>query len=87
MNNQLSLFGVVPDQDAFQSMHWGLLTFFPTKGNKWKDTCRHCLLWVQKDLQTDHDECLSVPCDSIDRKDGMNGYFSIQDMPKQEDAV
>ncbi len=83
MDTQLSLFGTAPDQNSFQSTLWGCLSFFPTKGNGWKDCCRHCLLWVHKDQQTDHDECLSAPCSSEDRSDHQNGYFSIQNMPKQ----
>lgn len=83
MSEQLSLFGVAPDQNTFQSALWGQLTFCPTDGKKWKDTCRHCLLCVRKDEQTDHDECLSAPCDPTDRADHRNGYFSIQQMPKE----
>lgn len=81
---QLSIFGATHDQNNYQSMTWGLLTFCPTKGNGWKDTCRHCLLWVPKDRQTDKDECLSAPCNSQDREDRQNGYFSIHNMPKKE---
>ena len=39
MSNQLSLFGITPSQDTFQSVLWGELTFYPTKTNKWRDTC------------------------------------------------
>lgn len=77
MNTQLSLFGASPDQNTFQSMQWGLLTFYPAKTDKWKDTCRHCLLWGDY-----CDECLNAPCSSFSRTDGKEGYFSIHDMPK-----
>ena len=83
MSNQLSLFGITPSQDTFQSVLWGELTFYPTKTNKWRDTCRHCLLWVHKHQQTDQDECLLAPCSKEDRTDEQNGYFGIHSMPTQ----
>ena len=82
MNNQLSLFGVSHDQNVFQSVLWGQLNFVQCESKKWTDTCRHCLLWVHKDSQTENDECISAPCSSEDREDGKNGYFSIQEMPQ-----
>ena len=82
MNGQLSLFGTAPDQQTYQSTTWGTLHFCPTASTKWTDTCRHCLLWVQKPYQRPDDECLNAPCNSEDREDGLNGYFSIQEMPK-----
>lgn len=78
---ELSLFGASYDQGTFQSTVWGLLTFFPTKSEKWCDNCRHCLLWKRKDDQTRNDECLTAPCSDYERRDGQNGYFSICEMP------
>ena len=78
---QLSLFGLATDQGEFMSEIWGLLTFYPTKGNGWKDTCKHCLLWVHQEEQTPQDECLSAPCSCDERADGRNGYYSIHNMP------
>lgn len=80
---QLELFGLSSDENEFVSDTWGLLTFFPTKGNKWVDTCRHCLLWVQKDQQKPDDECVFAPCSGDERKDGRNGYYSIHNMPSK----
>ena len=72
-------YGPSEDQMHFTSERWGLLTFFPTKGNKWKDTCRHCLLWDPEDKE----ECARAHCEAQIRTDGLNGYYSIHDMPKQ----
>lgn len=79
--NQLSLFGLSHDQTSFMSTEWGCLTFYPTRSDKWTDTCRHCILWKHKDQQTDSDECLSAPCSSQDRNDGLSGYYSIHEIP------
>lgn len=78
---QQSLFGPTPDQNNFQSIVWGRLTFYPAKSFKWKDTCRHCLLWIPKDKQSPFDECLIAPCSEQLRNDGLNGYFGIQSIP------
>ena len=80
---QLFLFGVTDDQNTFMSELWGKLTFVPTGSNKWKDNCRHCLLWVRKECQKPNDECISAPCSHDCRKDGKDGYFSIHDMPRR----
>ena len=81
MSGQLSLLGTAPDQNTFQSEKWGLLTFYPTKGNKWADTCRRCLLNAEDNEPIA--ECLRAPCDSEDRADGKNGYYSIHNMPTE----
>ena len=79
-NRELNLWGISVDENHFTSMLWGELQFFPTKSDKWKDTCRHCLLWNNRDGQTK--ECLqAAPCRSNSRLDGQNGYFSIHQMP------
>lgn len=83
-DSQLSLFGLTPAQDTFVSELWGPLNFIPSESNKWKDTCRHCLLWKHKREHTASDECLSAPCNASDRTDGRNGYFSIQQMPDKK---
>ena len=80
MSEQLELFGAAPDQNTFQSALWGLLTFFPTKGDEWKDTCRHCLLWNRKQNVIGA-ECHFAPCESVQRADGRHGYYSIHEMP------
>ena len=71
---QLALIGESDTQMHFTSERWGLLTFFPTKTNKVKDTCQKCLL-------RDSEECQSAPCSMFQRADKQNGYFSIHDMP------
>lgn len=71
---QLSLFGVSENQDSFMSMDWGLLTFYPAKTNKVKDTCQKCLL-------RDGVECQQAPCSDFQRFDKQEGYFSIHDFP------
>lgn len=81
-NIQLSLFGQAQNQSEFMSSLWGRLTFYPTKGNGWKDTCKHCLLWVRKEEQNPQDECLSAPCSCDERQDGRNGFYSIRNMPE-----
>lgn len=81
INNQLSLFGLSPNQNTFQSTEWGTLDFVKSASEKWTDTCRHCLLWKNKNEQTDDDECLSAPCSPQDRNDGLSGYYSIHEMP------
>lgn len=78
---QLSLFGTSPDQNTFQSEKWGLLTFYPTKGDKWMDTCRHCLLW--ESVLGERSDCANAPCHADERTDGKNGYFSIHNMPTE----
>lgn len=78
---QLSLFGSTPDQNTFQSEKWGTLTFYPTKGHEWKDTCRHCLLWDSVLGETP--ACATAPCQATERIDGNNGYYSIHNYPKQ----
>lgn len=80
---QLSMFGVSPDGMRFQSERWGCLVFHASGGSRWSDTCRHCLLWVRKDMQAEDDECLSAPCSGGERRDGLDGYFSIQKMPEE----
>ena len=76
---QLALMGESDTQMHFTSERWGLLTFFPTKGSKWKDTCRHCLLWDSVLGETP--ECAQAHCRAEDRHDGRHGYYSIHDMP------
>lgn len=77
--NQLSMFGPMPDQNTFQSEKWGTLTFFPTKSDKWTDTCRHCLLFQHPYFGKT--ECDKAPCLSKQRSDHKNGYFSIHNYP------
>lgn len=81
MSGQLSLFGTAPDQQTYQSTLWGTLTFYPTKGDGWNDTCKHCLLWAHP--ESHKQECQSAPCRHYDRADGKNGYYSIHQMPKE----
>ena len=85
-SNQLSLFGLSVDQNTFQSIKWGKLDFFKAGSDKWTDTCRHCLLWKNKEDQTDDDECLSAPCSPGDRIDGLCGYYSIHEMPQKNNS-
>lgn len=78
---QLERFGMSADENHFTSTLWGVLTFFPASSNKWKDTCRHCLLW---DNEAGH--CSEPPgsarCADYERTDRKEGYFSIQQMPE-----
>ena len=75
---QLALIGESDNQMHFTSERWGLLTFFPTKSDKWKDTCRHCLLWDPEDKT----ECAQAHCTAESRADGKNGFYSIREMPE-----
>lgn len=72
---QLSLFGSDPSQASFTSTTWGVLTFFPTKTDEYKETCRHCLL-----LNSGF-ECEVAPCSPKERADQKNGFFAIRQMP------
>lgn len=76
---QLALIGESDTQMHFSSETWGLLTFFPTKSAKWKDTCRHCLLWDSVLGETP--ECAQAHCTAESRADGKNGFYSIREMP------
>ena len=78
---QLALMGESDTQMHFTSLKWGLLTFYPTKTDKWVDTCKHCLLYDNKTGKGL--ECLEAPCRSSSRADGKNGFFSICEMPKK----
>ena len=60
---QLNLWGLSLDQNHFTSMIWGILDFVPTASDKWKDTCRHCLLWNNEKGQTT--ECLHGVKDAL----------------------
>lgn len=72
------------DQNTFESALWGTLAFCPTSSDKWKDNCRHCLLWVRKDCQQPDDECCHAPCTPDTRRDHQSGYYSIHQMPKHK---
>lgn len=72
---QLSLFGITPDQNTYNSVKWGTLTFYPAQSHKWTDTCRHCLLWDS--VLAENGECAKALCYADERTDGKNGYFSI----------
>lgn len=78
-SEQLALMGESDNQWHFTSETWGLLTFYPTKSDKWKDTCLHCLLWDSVHGQTL--ECLTANCRAESRHDGKNGFYSIRNMP------
>ena len=70
------------DQNTFVSKIWGTLTFVPTGSNsKWNDTCRKCPLWIERQRQTEMDECLRAPCTPSERTDGKHGFFSLHQMP------
>ena len=71
---QLALMGESDTQMHFNSETWGLLTFFPAKTNKVKDTCQKCLL-------RDSEECKQAPCSDFQRLDHQEGYYSIHQMP------
>ena len=75
---QLALIGESDNQMHFNSLEWGLLTFFPTNDKNGKKDCKHCLLAVTPD------ECEIAPCSALERIDGKSGYFSIHDMPTQK---
>ncbi|MCR5037902.1 MAG: hypothetical protein K6A94_00995 [Bacteroidales bacterium] len=75
---QLSLFGVNENQNGFMSTTWGQTAFCPTKDDKWAHNCRLCIL-------NRSEECQEAPCTSEERIDGKRGYFSIHDMPNQQE--
>lgn len=73
-------FGMSADENHFTSTLWGVLTFFPASSNKWKDTCRHCLLWDNAGCHCSEPPG-SARCADYERTDRREGYFSIQQMP------
>ena len=74
--------GESDNQMHFTSETWGLLTFYTTKSDKWKDTCRHCLLWDSVLGETL--ECATAHCRTESRLDGKNGFYSIRNMPQYQ---
>ncbi len=70
-------------QNVFFSAKWGRLDFVPVDSERWSDTCRHCPLWVPRQLQTPTDECMKAPCTKERRHDGKDGYFAIQKTPTE----
>lgn len=82
---QLALMGESDNQMHFTSERWGLLTFFPSKTDKWKDTCRHCLLWDNELGETL--ECSAAHCRAESRQDGKNGYYSIHEIPTKKTLI
>ena len=70
-------------QNVFFSGKWGRLYFVPVDSDRWSDTCRHCPLWVPRQLQSPLDECMDAPCTKERRHDGRQGYFAIQKMPEK----
>lgn len=75
MNEQLSLFGASDHQMHFTHAHYGVLEFYHTRTNEWKETCRRCLLWNSP-------ECKDAPCSAFERRDHQEGYFSIHQIPE-----
>lgn len=71
---QLDMFGASSNEHYFTSEMWGLLTFYATKKRGWDAQCRHCLLYRSTD-------CDKAKCTTEERMDGMNGYYSIHEMP------
>ena len=67
-------------ENYFFSETWGLLSFYPTKTIKYKDTCQKCLL-------RDTKECFFAHCTSDGRDDGRQGYFSKHEMPKERETT
>lgn len=68
--------GMSPDEMSFMSEKYGKLDFFEALSDKWKDTCKHCL------LRYEDPECHAASCFDYQRRDGKNGYFSIHQMPE-----
>lgn len=71
------------DQNTFVSERWGELQFFPSKTNKAKDTCQHCLLNPRDEEPVA--ECHRAPCCKEERTDQREGYFSIHQMPRYQE--
>lgn len=59
MNEQLALIGASDHQMHFTHAHYGVLEFYPTRTNEWKETCRRCLLWNSP-------ECKDAPCSAFE---------------------
>lgn len=66
------------NQQQYHSDMWGDVEFIPVSGKAVQTKCKHCIL-----RQTDID-CLSAPCTSQERDDGLDGYFSIHQMPNEQ---
>jgi hypothetical protein len=66
------------NQQHYHSELWGDVEFFPVSGKSVATKCKHCIL-----QRTDID-CLSAPCTSLEREDGLDGYYSIHQMPNEQ---
>ena len=64
-------------QQQYESKVWGDVQFSPVSGKAASTKCRHCIL-----AGTEMD-CLAAPCTPQEREDGLNGYYSIHQMPNK----
>ncbi len=66
------------DEDTIRTSNFGIVHFKPAPKDKKGDwMCHHCLFLRSL---TD-EECVPIPCRTQKRKDGLNGYFTIQTIP------
>ena len=62
--------------DVYVSRKWGETVFRPVRGKAARTKCRHCI------LRGTYEDCAVAPCLPDERTDGLDGYFTIQDMPQ-----
>lgn len=67
-------------ENFFVSKIWGVLDFFPTKSQQYKETCGRCLL-------NGLEECKRAHCTPATRADKRQGYFSKHEMPKERETT
>lgn len=64
-------------QQQYESPVWGTVSFFPVTGKAAGAKCRRCI------LARTHSDCMAAPCEPQEREDGLNGYYSIHQMPNK----
>lgn len=68
----------VIDENTVKSSLWGVCRFYPAPKNKseaW--ACLHCIFHRSQSFE----ECELIPCRAFQRSDGLNGFFSIRQIP------
>lgn len=66
------------DENTVKSSLWGVCRFAPVpKGKNEAWACAHCILHRSQSFE----ECELIPCRAFQRTDGVNGYFTIRQIP------
>lgn len=66
------------DENTVKSSLLGVCRFAPVpKGNNEAWACAHCILYRSQSFE----ECEPIPCRDYQRSDGVNGFFTIRQIP------